>query len=116
MAYDIEETSPVPIDPLKTKMYTVVLDYGATGEGTTLCVMYTRGYGPHDDRAKNALLNFSEKFGSYYAMGAVVYSGMVFDFPRSALLVSETLKTTLMDFVRDAGGLEYSASIHYNFS
>lgn len=103
-------------DPLKTNMCTVIINYFATGEGITSAVMYTRGYGPHEDRKKNALENAARVFGEYHAFGAEVYDGMVFDFPGSDLLVSETLKTKLIDFVRDAGGLEYHASIHVNFS
>jgi hypothetical protein len=85
------------VDPLKTNMY-------------------TRGYGPNTDPKKNALEEFARVFGSYYAIGAVVHNGMVFDFYGSHLLVSESLKTMLIDYVRNAGGLEYHASIHYNFS
>jgi hypothetical protein len=104
------------VDPLKTNMYTVQMHYGATGEGATYAVMYTRGYGPNTDPKKNALEEFARVFGSYYAIGAVVHNGMVFDFYGSHLLVSESLKTMLIDYVRNAGGLEYHASIHYNFS
>lgn len=104
------------VDPLKTNMCTVIMQYGATGEGTTYAVMYTRGYGPHADRKKNALDNFIRQFGEFYSYGAEVHDGMVFDFHGSHLLVSENLKTALIDFVRDAGGLEYHASIHMNFS
>jgi hypothetical protein len=104
------------IDPLKTNMYTVEMHYSATGEGVTYAVMYTRGYGPHADPKKNALEAFARMFGAYYAASAVVHNGMVFDFYGSHLLVSENLKTMLIDYVRNAGGLEYHASIHYNFS
>lgn len=117
----IEVAEPVPlvndnVDPLKTDMYTVVIDYFATGEGSTTAVMYTRGYGPHADRKKNALENAARVFGEYLASGAEVYDGMVFNFPGSDLLVSETLKAKLINYVRDAGGLEYNAYIHVNFS
>jgi hypothetical protein len=104
------------IDPLKTNMCTVIMQYSATGEGMTYAVMYTRGYGSHDSRKRNALDNFAREFGEYYAAGAKVYDGMVFDFLGSHLLVTESLKTMLIDYVRNAGGLEYHASIHYNFS
>ena len=104
------------VDPLKTNMCTVIMQYGATGDGTTYAVMYKRGYCPHADRKKNALDNFIRQFGEFYSYGAEVHDGMVFDFHGSHLLVSENLKTVLIDFVRDAGGLEYHASIHMNFS
>jgi hypothetical protein len=104
------------VDPLKTNMYTVQMHYGATGEGTTYAVMYTRGYGPNTDPKKNALEEFARVFGEYYAHGAEVHNGMVFDFYGSHLLVSESLKTSLINSVRDAGGLEYYASYHVNYS
>lgn len=104
------------IDPLKTDMCTVIMQYGATGEGTTYAVMYTRCYGLHADRKDNALNNFTRVFGEFYADMAEVHTGMVFDFHGSHLLVSENLKAALIDFVRDAGGLEYHAFIHINFS
>ncbi len=118
---DVEVADPAPLindntDPLKTNMCTVVIDYFATGEGITSAVMYTRGYGPHEDRKKNALENAARVFGEYLASGAGVYDGMVFNFPGSELLVSETLKAKLINYVRDAGGLEYNACIHVNFS
>jgi hypothetical protein len=118
---EIEVADPVlpaneNIDPLKTNMCTVIMQYFATGEGTTYAVMYTRGYGPHADRKKNALDNFVLQFGEHYAFGAEVYDGMVFDFPGNMLLVSESLKRSLINSVRDAGGLEYHASYHVNYS
>lgn len=118
---EVEVADPAPLindntDPLKTNMCTVIINYFATGEGITSAVMYTRGYGPHTDRKKNALENAARVFGEYYASGAEVYDGMVFNFPGSESLVSETLKTKLINYVRDAGGLEYNACIHVNFS
>lgn len=116
---EVASTAPLVndnLDPLKTNMCTVIINYFATGEGVTSAVMYTRGYGPHADRKKNALENAARVFGEYYAAGAEVYDGMVFNFPGSELLVSEMLKNKLINFVRDAGGLEYSASMHFNFS
>lgn len=114
---DPEPRPPVEsIDPLQTKMCTVICNYFATGEGVMRAVMYTRGYGPHKDRKENARDNFARKYGRYYAAGCEVHDGMVFDFPGSESLVSEHLKKTLLDFVRDAGGLEYDACLHYNFS
>ena len=110
----MENTTPV--DPLTTKMCTVTCVYSATGEGVTYIVMYTRGYGHHEDRRQNALALFTKKYGTFFAARATVHDGMVFDFPGSHLLVSESLKETLLDFVRDAGGLEYDASFTFNFS
>lgn len=115
MKIELEMKDAAPVDPLTTKMCTVTCDYSATGEGVTYIVMYTRGYGHHEDRRQNALGRFTEKYGTFFAAGATVHEGMVFDFPGSHFLVSEKLKETLLDFVRDAGGLEYDASFTFNF-
>lgn len=97
-------------------MYTVTCNYFATGEGTTYVVLFTRGYGHNDDPRVNAMETFKRHFGDYLAIGATVQDGMVFDFPGSKLLVGDKLKETLEDWVKDAGGLEYHASLHVNFS
>lgn len=100
----------------KGSMFTVILSHSATGEGSFKAVMYTRGYGQHYDRRKNALENFESKYGPYYAMGAEVHDGMVFDFHGRETLVSDKAVELLKDFAVDAGGLEYTASLHFNFS
>jgi hypothetical protein len=97
-------------------MYTVTCDYFATGEGRTIMLLITRGYGPSDDGKENALANFKEVFGDYYAIGADVMEGIQFDVPGAKLLLSDDIKTSLLDWVNDAGGLEYHAKIHVNFS
>jgi hypothetical protein len=104
-------------------MYTVISDYSASGEGRSIMVMYTRGLPqwPHwDDPNKDgqywALKQFKEKFGDWFASGATVYSGMIFDFDGSDLLLSSELKNQLQSWENTAGGLEYYASIHFNFS
>lgn len=97
-------------------MYTVTCEYFATGEGITYMVLFTRGYGPEDDLRANAMSTFRELFGDYFAIGADVHDGMIFDFPGSNLLVSDQLRAKLEDWVKDAGGLEYHASLHVNFS
>lgn len=97
-------------------MYTVNCAYFATGEGTSYMVLITRGYGPNNDPRDNAMHRFTELFGSWYAKGATVANGMNFDFPGSKLLIADETKAKLLDWVQDAGGLEYHASIHVNFS
>ena len=97
-------------------MYTVTCNYSATGEGHTYMVLYTTGCGPEDDLRANAMATFKKIFGDYFAIGAEVQDGMVFDFPGSKLLIGDQLKATLEDWVKDAGSLEYYASLHVNFS
>lgn len=97
-------------------MFTVSCNYFATGEGVTHMVLYTRGYGADADPAKNAIDAFERHFGSYFARGAEVREGLDFDFNGAKLLVSDHLRTKLQDWIKHAGGLEYHASIHVNFS
>jgi hypothetical protein len=104
-------------------MYTVISDYGATGEGRTVMVLYTKGYPvglDYDDPTKDgkywALESFKNQFGDWYAAGAEVHQDMVFDFPGSELLLSDKLKESLTNWEKNAGNLEYYASIHVNFS
>jgi hypothetical protein len=97
-------------------MYTVTCDYFATGEGRTIMLLITRGYGPSDDSKENALNTFKSIFGDYYAIGADIMEGIQFDVPGAKLLLSDAIKTSLLDWEKDAGGLEYHAKIHVNFS
>ena len=78
-------------------------------------VLYTRGYGRLTGK-ENARATFKNIFGSYYSLGAEVKEGLVFDFPKSELLLNEELRQTLEDYANTAGGLEYHASFHFNFS
>lgn len=96
-------------------MYTVTCNYFATGEGITYMVLFTRGYGPADGHT-NALETFKRYFGDYYSIGAELQEGMVFDFSGSEMLVSDTLRAKLEEWVSQAGGLEYHAKLHVNFS
>lgn len=99
-------------------IYTVTCTYGATGEGQTVMILITRGYGP-DVGAVNALNRFKDIFGAYYAHGAVVEEGLMLNKSYINLLISETTRKNLMEWQteRDApGGLEYFASLHVNFS
>ena len=97
-------------------VFTVFSVEGATGEGVTYSVMITRGYGNNEDRRRNALENFKDKFGYYSAQSAEIHDGLKFDFVNSDLLFSPELIKTIKNMVDHAGGLEYSASFHYNFS
>lgn len=97
-------------------MYTVFCDYFATGEGRTFMLLITRGYGESDDGKENALETFKEVFGDYYAIGAEIRDGIDFNIPGAKFLLSEELKNSLLDWEKDAGGLEYHATLHVNFS
>ena len=96
-------------------VYTVYTDYFATGEGTSYMALITRAYGPNS-KEENALNRFRELFGDYMATGATVKPGLHFDFPGAHLLLSEKMKSGLEDWNTDAGGLEWHASLHRNFS
>ena len=96
-------------------VYTVYADYSATGEGTVYMALITRAYGPNT-KEENALNRFKELFGSYMASGAIVTAGLYFDFPGNKILISNDLRDRIVDWNRDAGGLEWHSSLHLNFS
>jgi hypothetical protein len=97
-------------------IYTAYAQYFATGEGMTHMVMFTRGYGPSANPLENVRKGFSDKFGAYYAMGVEIYEGIKYDLSGMELLISDKMCGALEDWQKDAGGLEYSSSIHVNFS
>ena len=97
-------------------IYTVTNSYFATGEGITYMLMFTRGYGRADDGRDNAMESFEKQFGAYFSRGAEITEGLNFDFPGAKLLISDELKAKLELWNQTAGGLEYHASIHVNFS
>jgi hypothetical protein len=97
-------------------MYTVWADYGATGEGITYMVLYTRGdYGNSDNNTENALNEFKDIFGSFYASGACVQEGLHFDFPGIEYLVSDTIRKIMPDYLNRCNQIYY-ASYHVNCS
>lgn len=100
-------------------MYTVHAEYFATGEGHTYMVLFTHGDGYGDDEQDgkaNALAQFKEIFGDYFAIGAEVREGIQFDFAGAKYLLSEALRGNILDWEKAAGNLEYHASFHVNFS
>ena len=53
-------------------MQFVACRYSATGEGMTVMLLITKGYGPADPET-NAQAEFERIFGSYYARGAMLH-------------------------------------------
>jgi hypothetical protein len=49
-------------------------------------------------------------------MGVEIFDGINLDLDGIDLLLSEKMKAALADWQKDAGGLEYCASIYVNFS
>lgn len=79
-------------------------------------LLITRGYGKNDDGRENALDTFKEVFGDYFAIAAEVKQGIDFEFSGSKYLLSDALRDNIMEWEKTAGGLEYHASLHVNFS
>jgi len=100
----------------QTDMYTVTNSYFATGEGITHMVLFTKGYGKDADRSKNAFETFERHFGAYYAQGAEITPGLRFEFNGAKLMISDELRAKLQQWAEQAGGLEYHATLHVNFS
>jgi len=104
----------------KPALYTVVADYGATGEGSTISVLYTRAYGAQS-REQNALDAFKRQFGDWLAQGATVHEGAYFGYYEADFLVSPQLRQKLTEWADSdnqlrPGGLEVALSCHMNFS
>lgn len=97
-------------------VYTVYADYGATGEGMSYMVLITRGYGKNASREDNAMARFRELYGAYMASGATVKPGLYFEFPGNKVLLGDALREKIIDWNKDAGGLEWHSSVHLNFS
>jgi hypothetical protein len=91
-------------------IHTVTNSYFATGEGITHMVLFIKG--SHDQ----AVLRFTAVFGDYYSQGYEITEGLRFDFNGANLLINDKLKAKLEDWDAQAGGLEYHAGVHVNFS
>jgi hypothetical protein len=91
-------------------MHTVTNSYFATGEGITHMVLFTKG------SRELAQKRFVEHFGEYLSQGHEISEGLNFDFNGAKLLVSDALRAKLEDWAKQAGGLEYHASLHVNLS
>ena len=89
--------------------YTVVCDYGATGEGRTLMILYVMAISK-----QLALDEFVRTFvgGSYYAQGADVIEGFDFDCDVARVLVTPQVQNQLSANCMKS----FSASLHYNYS
>jgi hypothetical protein len=96
-------------------MYTVWSNYGATGEGFTYMVLYTRGYGEDNNSMENALKEFKRIFGPFYGAGAEVKEGLCFDFPGNEFLVSAKAREMMTENLTQCNQ-SYHASYHMNFS
>ena len=91
------------------KIWTVWLDYGATGEGRTLLARIAYA---EDEQA--ALGGFESQFGEFYARGAEAAEGVVKNGVTKALFRGRTL-----DHVRLMEGranVDLFAKFHFNFA
>jgi hypothetical protein len=91
------------------KLWSVWLDYGATGEGRTLMARIAYAEDEHD-----ALAGFGKAFDPYYARGAEAIQGVADNNVTRALFTAETLA-----WVRQHEGLanlDVLAKFHFNFA
>lgn len=91
------------------KLWTVWLDYLATGEGRTkmACLVYA-------DSDSDAINKFQEKFGEYYAQGCQANEGVLRNSVTKLLFSKAAL-----DSIEEASGkgtLDAYASIHLGYS
>ena len=91
-------------------IHTVTNTYFGTGEGITHMVLFVKG--SHEQ----AVARFAAVFGDYFSQGCEITPGLRFEFNGAGLLINDKLKAKLEDWDAQAGGLEYHASLHVNFS
>lgn len=125
-------------------LHYVVMDYLATGEGSTRCILITRAYPAHDDYEESnshtnpdgsfhwempklkegitpeiiALRQFKEEFGDYYAIGAEYISEEEFKkkWLRHCPAYFEKIIEDQHDETKAAGNFYYASKFHVNYS
>lgn len=122
----------------------VVMDYLATGEGSTRCILITRAYPNHDDYEESnshmnadgtfhwempklkegvtpqtiALRQFTDEFGAFYARGAEIISEEEFINRWRKYVPSYILKVIEDQHNPNlaAGNVYYASKFHVNYS
>lgn len=117
-------------------MFTVYSEYFGTGEGVTRMILFTQARPRDEDYEVKpsfvagiykegilkyepkqiALRHFTEVFGEFFAIGAVVSGGIDFDNNVAQLLISPKLQKNLRKWSKNAFGFEYHTKLHLNFS
>ncbi len=95
-------------------LYTVVCDYGATGEGRTLMVLICFAESP-----EAAQVDFGRTFDPYFAIGAIAHEGLIFDLEVCRKLISDSTQKFLTQVYNDGkptGMINYHTMLHFNFS
>lgn len=91
------------------KLWTVSLDYFATGEGRTFF-----GWIGYADEARDAIKRFGFAFGDYFAKVAVAKEGFVQD-----EIISHLFSPAALSQVRQLDGratVELAGSLHWNLA
>ena len=91
------------------KLWTIQLDYMATGEGRTMIAMIC-----YADNEQDAIKKFAKEHGSYYAIGAEAMEGIV-----ETPLVLQLITKDVLKFAKEnefKASIIITNSLHYNFS
>ena len=91
------------------KLWTVWLNYPATGEGHT--IMARVGYAEH---SQEAIAGFAKAFGEYFAKGAEAMEGVQTNGVTKSLFAPVALKSARE--MEGRANVVLSGSFHYNFS
>lgn len=91
------------------KLWTVWLDYGATGEGRTLAARVA-----YAESEQAALDGFEKVFGDFYAQCAYAAEGVVDNGVTQALFAPDTFKR--VPELEGRANLDLFAQYHFNFS
>ena len=91
------------------KLWTVWMDYGATGEGQTLLARVAYAENEQEARA-----GFVREFDEHFTSGAEAREGVVENGVTNALFAAKTLKRARE--LEGRANLEFSARLYCNFS
>ena len=91
------------------KLWTVWVDYSATGEGRSLMARIS-----HAENAQDALEAFGEEFDAYFARGAQAVEGVLKNKVTQALFSSAAF--TQARHLEGRATFELTARCHYNLS
>jgi len=90
--------------------YTVISDYGATGEGRTISIWM--GFAENEEAAKR-MFETSVHGGDWYIKGATTVEGFAFSNPLVKLFMTKAIRAQLSDEICYRS---FSAQLHFNYS
>lgn len=91
------------------KLWTVISDYAATGEGRTIQALIT-----YAENEKEAIEKFGKEFDPFFAIGAEAKEGIIKN-EVTQYLFSDTVLDSALD-MEGRANINLFAQFHFNFS